>query len=346
MKMPTRSQVKRVIAFAFIITAVVILVSEWRVRHRPAVARGWPIVFFVSNAGETGVGIAMRNTYGRTLFYSGSDRIYRLEADEWVLVRTILDSSIHRFRPNTVSDGFVHWSHPLMPVGQYRLARDFFRNSRATEVYKTLYADFEIVCWQTRADTRVDYDLGGVSQWRKDYVAIVTSGAPSRAIVQAGQVQVSRTAITFMSRNRTFMFYSHGLMWELAHYVNGTWEPVPHSPSDYSRAWLLHGIGVPPRGWWPDTKEFAFWFGELPPGRYLFMRNHSHSRGGHERYTGYMMFEFVIDENTPVYLPGDAGIRAIISGVVYGVIVRVGFVIGFVMMFRFLRRLKRNRRCH
>ena len=169
----------------------------------------------------------------------------------------------------------------------------------------------------------------------------VTAGASSTRIVHAGRVQVSRTAIAFTTRNRSLRVYTHGHASELAHYVDGAWQPVPHSPSDSLRLPLAVGFPIMGRGWHLDLIRFDIMHGELPPGRYMFIRQHSrHFDYGSQRLFDheYMMFEFEIDENTPVFLPVFAQGRSLASAIAPGVIVRVGVVIGVVKMFRLVKR--------
>jgi len=338
-----RKPLRQKLAIFLIIAAIIIAVSEWRIRHNPIVTPGWPIDIYIINNNGHGLNFTQRNTYGTTLYYTYGFRIYRYEADEWKLAYTQPGQNVRRIRPNTIRNNLVQWGRSPLPEGQYRFARDFFLTPRTTSVYKTLYADFDVVCEQTLSDQQEQYHLSGdASSWRKDYIAFVTAGASSRAIVPAGRVQVSRTAIAFTSRNRSFRGFSHGDMWELAHYADGAWLPVPFVPIDGFWLPLSGGIGVLPRFWWLDTIQFHFAHGELPPGRYMFIRRHfrfNDDSGGRYFDYEYMMFEFVIRESTPVYLPGIAGRRALISAIVSGVIVRAGFFVAVAMLFVFLKRV-------
>ncbi|MCL2362445.1 MAG: hypothetical protein FWC73_11610 [Defluviitaleaceae bacterium] len=345
MKKPTRSKALKAIAIALMITAAIILVSEWRAGHNPTVIQGWPIDVHITNPG--GGFIMQRNTYGRNLYYTNAHRVYRYEASEWTLVYTSHGNHVRLIRPNTIRGDWAEWNSLSKPEGQYRFARDYFLTSCATIVYKTLYAYFELLCWQAWSDQLRYYHLqGGVSPWREDYVAFVIAGASSRGIVPAGRVQVSRTAIAFTSRNRSLRYFSHGDVWELAHYVDGAWQPVPYTPSDTLRLSLGGGLGVIPRFWWLDMIQLHFMHGELPPGRYMFIRRHSRSLDDNEgRYFDYeyMMFEFVICENTPVYLPEHAGMRALASAILPGIVVRVGVFIAVAKLLGLIRRLLRTR---
>jgi len=343
---PTRSKIWMAVAFVIIIAAVIIAVSEWRVRHNPTGTRGWPIDIYVSGYG--GNMLTMRNTYGINLYYTNGFRIYRHEADVWELVYTQPGEHVRLIRPNTIRNSFVEWDSSSNPDGQYRFAKDFFLTPGSTTVYKTLLADFEIIRGQAWLDLLTHYALeGGVSPWRKDYIEFVTAGASSRAIVPAGRVQVSRTAIAFTSRNRSLRVFSHGNEWELAHYINGVWQPVPHSPSEVFRLPFASGFGVIPRTWRLDTIQLHIMHGELPPGQYLFIRRYSRnfddSAGRYFDYD-YMMFTFVICENTPVYLPRLARGRALASAIVSGVIVHIGFILAFALLLIFFKRIYKGTR--
>jgi len=340
MKNPIHSKILKAVAIMLVIAATIIAVFELRARHNHTITQGWPIDIHIS--GQGGHLITQRNTYGINLYYTNGYRIYRYEAKEWKLIYTRLGEHARRIRPNIVRNSFVQWNYHL-PEGQYRFARDFYLTPCATAVYKTLYADFEIICEQAWLDQLNYYHLqGGVSPWRKDYIAFITAGASSRAIVPAGRVHVSRTAIAFVSRNRSWSLrgFKHGDEWELAHYVDGVWKPVPHTPSDAFRLSLGGGLGVLPRFWWLDTIQLHFMHGELPPGRYMFIRRHSRwfdDSGGRYFDYEYLMFEFVIRENTPLYLPRLARMRVLASAIASGIVVRAGFLIAVAKLLSFFR---------
>ena len=91
--------------------------------------------------------------------------------------------------------------------------------------------------------------------------------------------------------------------------------------------------------------RFDIMYGELPHGRYMFIRQHSRffdDSGGRYFNYEYMMFEFVIRDSTPVYLPAFASKRAIASAIVSGIIVRAGFIVAAVLLWRFLKRIRKS----
>ena len=92
----------------------------------------------------------------------------------------------------------------------------------------------------------------------------------------------------------------YGLDWELAHYVDGTWVAKPRIHSDYFRLPLAIGINIIGRGWAIETIRFDLLYGELPPGRYMFMRTFSRSVSPDDKE--HLRFNFVITENTPAYI--------------------------------------------
>jgi len=145
-------------------------------------------------------------------------------------------------------------------------------------------------------------DPGGVSQWRRDFVDSVASGRSIRIIIQDGPLLVSRTSMVFMFRNRSILPSHYGFEMELAHYVNGAWEPVPHTPSDSFRLPLGEGISLFGRSRNINTVWFDFMYGALPTGRYMFIRNHHRNTFTGTRNYEHLVFEFVITENTPMYL--------------------------------------------
>ena len=81
-----------------------------------------------------------------------------------------------------------------------------------------------------------------------------------------------------------------------------TWEPVPHTPSDGFRLPLGGGISLFGCSRNINTVWFDFMYGALPPGRYMFIRNHYRNTFTGTRNYEHLMFEFMITENTPMYL--------------------------------------------
>lgn len=126
--------------------------------------------------------------------------------------------------------------------------------------------------------------------------------SPGDQIVLVGDVSTSRTGIAFSLENRTTQSFNYGSPWDLAYYSNGTWLPVPHLPGAGGGFWTSEGYWLQSGGIQQYHQNFSWHFGELTPGRYMFMR------GGWlgENWSPdsvYALVEFVITANCPVQLP-------------------------------------------
>jgi len=259
-------------------------------------------------AGEFYLWFTLYSNYNVTLYYNDGFRLYRQEDEAWAQVYNQQGEYVHHVEPDTAKQNAVRWLRDNtiqlgngMPPGQYRLARDFYLTPDVYDVHTTLYINFEIepvFWWMNPPQTPVE--PGGVSPQREIYVASVLAGELSQTIVLVGEVQVSRTAIAFYFYNRADKDYMYGRHWELAHYIDGGWQPVPHTPSYFHRALPSDAESIAGGDTKFEFHFFDFFFGELTPGRYMFIR--SHWQSGRHRDREYMLIEFMIDEDTPQYL--------------------------------------------
>jgi hypothetical protein len=82
---------------------------------------------------------------------------------------------------------------------------------------------------------------------------------------------ISSTSISFSLENRTDMDFYYGVSWDMACYSDGRWIPVQHLPGRGGGVWneLLYSLQS------GNTEQFGVdweWrFGELPPGRYMYI---------------------------------------------------------------------------
>jgi len=137
---------------------------------------------------------------------------------------------------------------------------------------------------------------------RADSIAYATQ-SPGNQIVLVGEVEVSRTGIAFSLENRTEMEFTYGAPWDLAHYVDGDWLPMPHLPGAGSGMWTMQAYTLQGGGIQQYRQNWEWFFGELPPGRYMFIRDGW--LGDWDAYQGrvYALVEFVITADSPEYLP-------------------------------------------
>ncbi|MCL2287478.1 MAG: hypothetical protein FWC32_14090 [Firmicutes bacterium] len=144
------------------------------------------------------------------------------------------------------------------------------------------------------------------SQEMLDYRAALITRAiqyGGELVVPVGEVVVSRTGITFSLQNRTNSMFYYGEPWDLAYYDNGRWRPVPYMPGVGS-GWRLPLFMLQGGGIKQYHISFEWRFGELPPGRYMFIRDGYQGewcRNGSNN--AYALVEFFITEDSPVQLP-------------------------------------------
>jgi hypothetical protein len=105
---------------------------------------------------------------------------------------------------------------------------------------------------------------------------------------------ISSTSISFSLENRTDMDFYYGAPWDLACYSDGIWVPVQHLPGRGGGAWhdLLYSLQS------GKTEQFDVnweWrFGELPPGRYMYILSGYFGEYKPDREVIYATVEFTI----------------------------------------------------
>jgi hypothetical protein len=105
---------------------------------------------------------------------------------------------------------------------------------------------------------------------------------------------ISSTSISFSLENRTDMDFYYGAPWDLACYSDGSWVPVQHLPGRGGGTWpgLLYSLQS------GKTEQFDVnweWrFGELPPGRYMYILSGYFSEYKPDHEVIYATVEFTI----------------------------------------------------
>jgi len=107
-------------------------------------------------------------------------------------------------------------------------------------------------------------------EYREAAIASATQSADKR-IAHVNTEAINNTSILFSLENRTDMVFYYGAHWDMAYYSDERWIPVQHLPGMGGGAWndILYSIQS------GSTEQFeASWewrFGELPPGRYVYI---------------------------------------------------------------------------
>jgi len=129
-------------------------------------------------------------------------------------------------------------------------------------------------------------------------IASATQSSGNR-IVLVGDVEVSRTGIAFSLENRADTDFSYGEPWDLACFLGGSWMPVPYLPGAGSQVWpdLLYSLQS--GGIKQYRQEWVRRFGELSPGRYMFIRDGWLGEWQQNQDIVYALVEFYITEDSP-----------------------------------------------
>ena len=253
-------------------------------------------VGFVSGS-ESGLEFTLRNISGAALYYTGGYRLYHYEDEGWQLNHVHDGSGIYYLEPEAVREYALEWAdaadeQELIPDGRFMLAKQIFTDLQNPDSFDYFRFEFRVLPW---------YIWEFVWDWSHELPWYWDSGLPDAAIlsplstniVVVGEVEVSRSGISFTVENQANIYYSYPRSWYLAHYVGGRWWHVPHL--DEWPFWPLNKILLPSG----ETEQFDIeWedvFGELPPGRYMFIRSFTPwAEHYSERTTEYVMIEFAI----------------------------------------------------
>ena len=145
-----------------------------------------------------------------------------------------------------------------------------------------------------------------VTQEMRDHRAASVAAAvasPGDKIVLVGDVEVSRTGIIFTLENRTEYEFNYGSPFDLAYYSNGEWLPVPHLPGAGGAPWTSEGHMMQGGGIKQSRQNWSWHFGELLPGRYMFIREGWLGAWSPNQERVYALVEFLVTKDSPVYLP-------------------------------------------
>jgi len=109
-------------------------------------------------------------------------------------------------------------------------------------------------------------------EYRKAFIAAATESNDDRIVV-VGEVEVDSTSIVFTFENREDLVFFYGAQWDMAYYSDGNWAPVQHLPGAGGGVWidLLYSMQGGETKLFEEDWEWRF--GQLPPGRYMYIRN-------------------------------------------------------------------------
>ena len=172
-----------------------------------------------------------------------------------------------------------------------------------TDGQKAIFTD---LLRETSIDPAMIASEQAVTQEMLDHRAASIAAAarsPGDKIVLHGEVEVSRTGIAFSLENRTDSLFCYGSRWDMAYYVDNNWTPVPHLPGGGGEVWNDILNALQSGGIEQNRHEWSRRFGELPPGRYMFIREGWLGEWNPNIETVYATVEFHITPDSPASLP-------------------------------------------
>jgi len=123
--------------------------------------------------------------------------------------------------------------------------------------------------------------------------------SPSDKVFLYGDVEVSRTGISFFLENRADLPFC-GEPWDLVCYTDAGWMPVSLQPERCSYMWV-NQIGSTPQGYSIIECRIDL-NNELPLGRYIYILDGWLGDLHMWQETIYVLVEFVVTEDSPEYL--------------------------------------------
>jgi len=139
-----------------------------------------------------------------------------------------------------------------------------------------------------------------MSKQRETAIASAMQSDDDR-ITHVETAAISSTSIKFSLENRTDLDFFYGAQWDMAYNVDGRWMPVQHLPGQGGGVWnsLLYSLQS------GDSEQFEVdweWrFGELPPGRYVYIFDGYFGEYSPDHEIVYVTVEFTIAEAGPGY---------------------------------------------
>jgi|GEM_PF-2011121 len=234
-----------------------------------------PFDVLVQHRNGFGLGFVLRNNSDEIFFYSDAYRLY-VYADTWLLHHENAGSGAEYYlRPGAMRDIHVQWSRGFggqIEPGRYRL------------VMETLDIEFEQLHWSDEENLAAQ---GAV--WRQARIDFVAAGEPAPGAV-VSDVVATPAGMTFTLRNESSAGFFYGYAFDVARYEDGGWMPVPFIIDN--AGWILLGFLLDAGESRDYAIDWAWMFGELAPGRYMFVRDLSltsepfvQSDGEHESWS-------------------------------------------------------------
>jgi len=228
--------------------------------ERPSPTRGetnatGPFDILLRGGNGFDMSFTLRNNSDEIFFYSDAYRLY-VYADTWVLHHEHAGTGAEYYlRPGAVREIFVQWSG--------RASGRQIEPSRYRFVMETIEIVFTQLPW-------VDGEGSLIDTGDQDWLGFVMAGQPASG-VEASNIVATSTGMTFTLENRSTSGIFYGLPFTVVRYEDGNWAAIPSEPA----VWILPGFELHPGESRDYIIEWAWLYGELPAGRYMFIRDAS-----------------------------------------------------------------------
>ncbi|MCL2445444.1 MAG: hypothetical protein FWD06_01575 [Oscillospiraceae bacterium] len=200
----------------------------------------------------------LRNDSDEIFFYSDAYRLY-VYADTWLLHHEHTGIGAEYYlRPGLARNIFVPWhgrgGGQQIEPGNYRL------------VFETIEIEFEQLHWSDEAGLTVQW-----AAQRQDRIDFITSGQPASGAA-VSNISAMSTGMEFTLRNDSPTGFFYGYGYDMARYEDGRWVAVPIVGEP---VWRSLGFTLQVGETRDYTENWTHLFGELPAGRYMFIREMS-----------------------------------------------------------------------
>ena len=244
-----------------------------------------------------GLEFMLRNDTGHQLYYDDNFRV-----DSARMSEKNNPSGLQIINHGDTKSAHVSWEGQL-DTGLYTFERDFFLDAGLTEFYTTLTLEFDVIAWHFFAEDAppIPPHLQARHDARaQEHIDFILAGGASEVIVLDGDVNVSRTEISFRMANLSEHEFLYGLGYSLLIYDDG-WKNAP----TILDSWGIPGIGltINAGGFVNDNLDFEWLYGILENGNYMVIRSHDlFLRAGAPTVQEFLIIEFTIDDDTPLNL--------------------------------------------
>ena len=195
------------------------------------------------------------------------------------IFENVHDAGSRSWGLGTIENRVIVWLYPY--------------TSEQKAIFKNLLFEHLINC------SMVTFRPAVTQEMSEERAAFITSAAQSlnNQIVLTGEIELSPTDIVFSLENLTDFYFYYGSFWDMAYYLNGQWLPLPHLPGAGGGSWTLELRVLQGGATRQYRKSWDWRFGDLPAGRYMFIRPGWFGDWSPNQDYIYVLVEFFIEES-------------------------------------------------